>query len=52
MLLMEDALMDKIEAQIKLRCDTKSNWGNANPILAEGELGVIINGNDHGKRKD
>ena len=43
--------MEIINAQIQLRCDSKQNWESVNPVLAEGEPGAIIGGDDHGKIK-
>ena len=43
--------MEVINAQIQLRSDAKSEWENVNPVLAQGEPGVIIGGSDHGKMK-
>ena len=43
--------MEEIKARIQLRSDTEANWDNVNPELAKGELGVIVNGPNHGKMK-
>lgn len=33
------------EVRIKLRRDTRANWAGANPILAEGEMGIELDTN-------
>lgn len=46
--------MKIIDAQIQLRRDARVNWEAANPVLAEGEIGLVTDGgnNDRGKIGD
>jgi len=43
--------MEVFNAQIQLRCDSKENWESHDPVLEEGEPGVIVGGDDHGRIK-
>jgi hypothetical protein len=43
--------MQEIEARIRLRRDSQTNWETANPVLASGEPGIIISGVNIGRLK-
>ncbi|MCL2765605.1 MAG: hypothetical protein FWD40_10055 [Treponema sp.] len=43
--------METIKARIRVRRDNANNWNTNNPILADGEIGVISSGENAGRHK-
>jgi len=43
--------METIKARIRVRRDNANNWNTNNPILADGEIGVVSSGENAGRHK-